>query len=132
MKIDGGCHCGKITYEAVIDPGRVTICHCTDCQQQTGSAFRVTTFVPDGDFRILQGSPSTYLKTTAESGGKSVHAFCGDCGSNLFVTPLRDGAAFHGIQVGTIRQRGQLRPSKQVWHRSVVNWLDLLPNLPEA
>jgi hypothetical protein len=28
MKIDGGCHCGYITYEAGADPERVGICHC--------------------------------------------------------------------------------------------------------
>ena len=32
MKIDGGCHCGYITYEAEADPANAMICHCTDCQ----------------------------------------------------------------------------------------------------
>ena len=36
MKIDGGCHCGFITYEAEADPEQTTICHCTDCQMLTG------------------------------------------------------------------------------------------------
>ena len=44
MKIDGACHCGRISYEAEIDPADVTICHCTDCQTLSGSAFR--TVVP--------------------------------------------------------------------------------------
>jgi hypothetical protein len=39
MKIDGGCHCGYITYEAEADPEKTTICHCTDCQRLSGSAF---------------------------------------------------------------------------------------------
>src|SRR5262245_4627881 len=38
MKVDGRCHCGYITYEAEIDPEKVMICHCTDCQTLTGSA----------------------------------------------------------------------------------------------
>ena len=42
MKVDGACHCGAITVEGEIDPERVTICHCTDCQTSTGSAFRVS------------------------------------------------------------------------------------------
>jgi hypothetical protein len=29
MKIDGGCHCGRVTYEAEIDPDKAAICHCT-------------------------------------------------------------------------------------------------------
>ena len=39
MKIDGGCHCGYITYEAEADPAHTAICHCTDCQTLSGSAF---------------------------------------------------------------------------------------------
>ena len=38
MKIDGGCHCGAIAYEAEVDPEKTSICHCTDCQQLTGTA----------------------------------------------------------------------------------------------
>ena len=49
MHIDGGCHCGALTYEAEIDPARVGVCHCLDCQILSGSAFRtaVTALVPD-------------------------------------------------------------------------------------
>ena len=39
MKIDGGCHCGYITYEAEIDADKTLICHRTDCQTLSGSAF---------------------------------------------------------------------------------------------
>ncbi len=46
MKVDGRCHCGHVTYQAEIAPGRMSICHCTDCQQLAGSAFRVTATVP--------------------------------------------------------------------------------------
>jgi hypothetical protein len=27
MKIDGHCHCGRISFEAEVDPNAVTICH---------------------------------------------------------------------------------------------------------
>jgi hypothetical protein len=42
MKVDGACHCGVIKIEAEADPETTTICHCTDCQTGTGSAFRVS------------------------------------------------------------------------------------------
>jgi hypothetical protein len=41
MKIDGACHCGYIRVEGEADPEKTTVCHCTDCQASTGSAFRV-------------------------------------------------------------------------------------------
>jgi len=34
MKVDGACHCGKIRYEAEINPAMVTMCHCTDCTKR--------------------------------------------------------------------------------------------------
>jgi hypothetical protein len=44
VKVDGRCHCGWISYEAEIDPEKVMICHCTDCQTLSGSAFRMVAF----------------------------------------------------------------------------------------
>ena len=37
----GGCLCGSVTYtiDAEPVPGRQLLCHCFDCQKQTGSAF---------------------------------------------------------------------------------------------
>jgi hypothetical protein len=42
MKAHGSCHCGAIEFEALVDSARVTICHRTDCQNLTGTAYRVT------------------------------------------------------------------------------------------
>src|SRR6266403_277180 len=75
MKIDGACHCGYIRVEGEADPEKTTVCHCTDCQVSTGSAFRVNVPVPGATFRIT-GQPATYLKTTAESGNPRLQAFC--------------------------------------------------------
>ena len=72
MKIDGACHCGLITYEADIDPEQVRVCHCTDCQSLTGSAFRVVVPVPADKFS-MSGEPTAYIKT-AESGARRVQA----------------------------------------------------------
>ena len=67
MKIDGACHCGYIRIEAEADPEKTTICHCTDCQTGTGSAFRVSVPVSGASFK-MSGQPASYRKTTAESG----------------------------------------------------------------
>jgi hypothetical protein len=40
MKVTGRCHCGQISFEAEVDPATVRVCHCTDCQTLTGTAFR--------------------------------------------------------------------------------------------
>ena len=83
MKVDGACHCGAITVEGEIDPERVTICHCTDCQTSTGSAFRVSVPVAGKAFKMA-GQPSIYVKTTAENGNPRINAFCPTCGSPIY------------------------------------------------
>lgn len=126
MKVDGACHCGRITFEAEIDPGRVRICHCTDCQTLSGSAFRITAPTGEENFRLLTGSPKLYIKT-AESGTPRVQAFCGDCGSAIYATsPDGDNRSF-GIRIGTLKQRAQLTPDRQYWVRSKLAWLPDLP-----
>lgn len=80
MKIDGGCHCGHVAYEAEIDPAKVVICHCTDCQTLSGSAFRTVVPTTLGTFRLLSGTLRAYVKT-GESGNKRQQTFCPNCGS---------------------------------------------------
>jgi hypothetical protein len=122
MNIDGGCHCGAITYRATVDPEKTSICHCTDCQQLTGTAFRVTVPVPEDQFEITKGAPKIYVKT-APSGNKRAQAFCADCGSHLYATSVGEGPKIYGLRTGTARQRAELVPTKQVWHRSALPWL---------
>ena len=121
MKIDGGCHCGYITYEAEIDPETVIVCHCTDCQQLSGSAFRAVVPAPKGAFTLLTGRPNIYVKT-AESGSPREQAFCPECGSPIYSAAVRDTPAYF-IRVGTIRQRAGLRPKAQTWCRSALDWV---------
>ena len=123
MKIDGACHCGAIAYEAEVDPETTTACHCTDCQELTGTAFRVVVPASEENYRILRGKPKIYIKTTADSGIHRAQAFCGDCGSPLYATSVGDGPKVYGIRVGTARQRAQLVPRKQIWHRSKLAWV---------
>jgi hypothetical protein len=129
MKVDGHCHCGAIAYEAEVDPETVGICHCTDCQNLTGTAYRVSVPVRDGTFRLLRGTPRIYRKTTAESGTHRLHGFCPDCGSPVYVRGIDDPPRY-SLRVGTIRQRTQLPPKRQIWCRSVLPWATNIGNLP--
>src|SRR5262245_1622613 len=67
MKIDGGCHCGYITYEAEADPEAAIICNCTDCQTLSGSAFRTVLPTRLGSFKLRSGALKTYA-TMHDSG----------------------------------------------------------------
>jgi hypothetical protein len=121
MKIDGACHCGKITYEAEVDPDGVRLCHCTDCQTLSSSAYRAAVSALDGSFRLLSGEPTVYLKI-AESGTKRAQAFCGTCGTPLYTALVASGPTKYGLRLGAIRQRAGLRPARQFWCRSALDW----------
>ncbi len=131
MKIDGKCHCGNITYEAEIDPGKVLICHCTDCQTLSGSAFRTVAFTKSGSFKLLTGELKIYLKT-AESGAERPQASCPDCGTPIYATSSGDGPKVHGLRTGAIRQRGSLAPQSRVWCQSEQPWTDTLASIQKT
>lgn len=128
MLIDGKCHCGRISYSAEIDPATAGLCHCTDCQTMSGSAFRVIVPAPAEGFRLLSGELKTYVKT-AESGRRRAQTFCGECGTPIFSAAEKDSPVFV-LRAGAIRQRAELRPTKQSWCRSAVPWISDLADIP--
>jgi hypothetical protein len=129
MKVNGSCHCGRIAYEAELDPARVGVCHCTDCQTLSGSAFTVYAQVQRETFRLLRGEPKVYVKT-AESGNRRAQAFCTECGSRLWAAAEKD-TPLYNLRVGTLRERAQLRPHIQLWCRSAMPWLTELGAVPK-
>jgi hypothetical protein len=130
LKVDGGCHCGKIRFEAEVDPETTSICHCTDCQTLSGSAYRSNVRTTTGGFRLLSGQPKIYIKT-AESGTKRAHAFCPDCGTPIYATAVTD-PQIYGLRVGTLRQRSELKPRSMGWCRSMQGWVTDLSRLPRS
>jgi hypothetical protein len=122
MNVTGGCHCGHIKYEAEVEPGTVRVCHCTDCQKLTGTAFRTNIASLPGTFRFLGGTPKIYIKT-AESGNKRAHAFCPECGTPIYAAAPEPNPSTCGLRVGGIDQRAQLGPpARQIWCRSALSW----------
>ena len=129
MHITGACHCGAITYEAEVDPATVGLCHCTDCQIFSGSAFRATVPAKRESFR-LSGQPKVYIKTAA-SGNKRAQAFCAECGTHLYATSVDDQKIF-GIRTGTSHQRNALKPTRQIWCQSAQPWAMDIHALPRV
>src|SRR5260221_418595 len=121
MKVAGRCHCGQIAFDAEIDAGRVRVCHCTDFQMLSGSAFRANVPVLPRSFVLKSGTPKIYVKT-AESGTKRGHTFCANCGTPIYSAATAANPSTHGLRVGGIDQRAQLAPARQIWCRSALPW----------
>ena len=129
MQVHGSCHCGAIAYEAEVDPAKVGLCHCTDCQKLTGSAYRLTAPAPAATFRLLRGRPKVYVKT-ADSGTRRRHSFCPDCGTPVAATADVDDPPAYSLRVGCLDERAQLPPRRRIWCRSALAWSVDLSGVP--
>jgi hypothetical protein len=128
MKIDGQCYCGQVRYEAEVDPAHAGMCHCTDCQIISGTAFRTVLRTPEAQFQ-LTGETKTYIKISA-SGNERAMVFCPNCGTQLYGTSVGDGPKIIGIRLGTSNQRAELPPHSQIWCQSAMPWLEGVTDLP--
>ncbi len=127
MHIDGGCHCGAISFTAEIEPSRVMVCHCTDCQVLSGGPFRAVAVAPI-ETLVLRGATKTYVKL-AESGNHRAQVFCPECATPLWATAPENPTSVV-IRLGCVQQRAQLKPSLQIWHGSAMRWLPSLAEVP--
>lgn len=124
MKVDGKCHCGAIAFEAEVNPEAALVCHCTDCQTLSGSAFRTVVPTLPGSFRLLSGAPKVYVRT-GDSGNRREQAFCADCGTPVYSAPVGGPEPrVRGLRIGVLTQRDALTPRLQIWARSARHWLD--------
>lgn len=131
MKIDGGCHCGQIKFRAEVDTDHILICHCTDCQTLSGSAYRTVAPAKEGTLEIISGKLKMYEKT-AEDDSIRIQTFCPDCGTPIYSSPPQGTPGFFWIRVGAINQRDQLVPKNQIWARSSQTWTQDLSHMSKT
>jgi hypothetical protein len=129
MQVHGSCHCGACRYEAEIDPRKVSLCNCTDCQMLTGTAFRVSVAAPASGFRFLGGELRHYVKT-ADSGTRRRHSFCATCGTPVHATADVEQPPAYSLRIGCLRERAQLPPHRRTWCSSALEWAQDVSGIP--
>jgi hypothetical protein len=127
MQIDGACHCGLVSFTAEVNPARVMVCHCIDCQVLSGAPFRAVVTAPIESF-VLRGQTKSYVKV-AQSGNKRAQVFCPECATPLFAT-APENATQVIIRLGCVKQRAELVPAAQIWQHSAQPWLSELHRIP--
>jgi hypothetical protein len=128
MKLDGCCHCGYVTFEAEADPETTIICNCTDCQTMSGAPLRAVIITRPGTFVLLSGKPTEYRKT-ADSGNVRLQGFCPHCGTALYATSVGDEQKPYNVRLGSLRQRNELVPRRQIFVRSQQAWVNDLNSI---
>ena len=121
-KITGGCLCGKVRYSADVEPAFTGVCHCRNCQKESGGAFAIVVAVPQPDLTV-RGQMKTYTDR-GDSGKAMYRRFCPDCGSTL----MDEAEAMPGvamIQAGTLDDVSWVKPTMQVYCDSAQPWVQL-------
>jgi hypothetical protein len=107
--MSGACRCGQVRICVRGEPLRVGICHCTDCRQESGSAFTFYGIWPADQFQRVG--------ETREFAGRH---FCPGCGSRLFCVDDREAE----IKLGILSEAPtSLVPSYELWIKRREPWL---------
>jgi hypothetical protein len=117
-KLTGGCQCGEVRYRLEGEPIELTVCHCRECQRQSGSAFGMSLLIPAEGFELLSGSLK-FFEVVCDSGRKKSCAFCPDCGTRIY---HRTDAGI-SIKAGTLDDTSRLRPTAHYWTKRTQPWV---------
>lgn len=116
----GGCQCGAIRYEIDSEPAGLNVCHCTDCQRQSGSAFSMSLRVTASAVHFTKGQVKTF-QMAGESGKPKNCAFCADCGTRIY--HALPGSPTMMIKPGTLDEPKAFAPVAHIWTRSKQPWV---------
>jgi hypothetical protein len=120
--MEGGCQCGSVRYRIEGEPLTLAVCHCTECQRQSGSAFGMSLAIRRNDFRLSRGETSAFT-VRCDSGRTKRCAFCPGCGTRIYHQVV-DGVL--SIKAGTLDETSWLRPSAHYWTKRKQPWV-LIP-----
>ena len=87
MKVQGGCYCGAIRYEANGDPMMRAECYCRECQYITGGANVLVMAMPIDGFTLVKGAVKGFTRDDIEHA--VTREFCEHCGTHLFTRAPR-------------------------------------------
>ena len=120
---EGGCQCGRVRYEVIGDPITVGVCHCRECQRQSGSAFGMSFIVPKDAFRLARGTIKTFTRA-ADSGRPVTCAFCPECGTRIYHEANWLPGTLN-MKPGTLDDPSLVRPTGEVWTSRKLPWVAL-------
>ena len=122
MSHTGECLCGNISYKLEGEAMFSVVCHCKNCQTQSGSAFSINLICSQDQIKIT-GELSSY-EDRSDEGNQVFRKFCGNCGSPI----LSELTAYPGLialKAGTLHDTASVKPNSQVWCDSGQDWLKI-------
>ena len=118
---DGGCQCGSIRYRINGEPLALAVCHCTECQRQSGSAFGMSLIVRRDIFELVSGELKDFSRSS-DSGRAVRCAFCPSCGTRIYHEPSYVTGVLN-VKAGTLDDTSALQPTLHAWTSSKQGWV---------
>lgn len=125
QSLRGGCQCGYVRYSMDGEFHALNVCHCRDCQVQSGSAFGMSLVIAPDAFRLESGTLKKFV-AAADSGRQKTCAFCPQCGVRIYNATR----ALMSVKAGTLDDTSWLRPDAHYWARRHQSWLALPRDVP--
>jgi len=119
-EMKGSCRCGAVTYAANAEPVFVGVCHCRNCQKETGSAFSVVVGLPAPSLSV---SGTTKQYDSIGDTGKATHrTFCPECGSTMtHWADMMEGVTM--INAGSLDDPSWVKPAMEIYCESAQPWV---------
>ncbi len=119
---DGGCVCGAIRYRVHGTPLIVHACHCTWCQNLSGSAFALNAMIETSRVELLKGSPEA-VETPTQSGAGQTVMRCPVCRTSVWTHYGQSGMNIAFVRVGTLDDTGAMPPDIHIYTDSKRPWV---------
>lgn len=123
---EGRCQCGQARYRISGETVALFVCHCTECQRQSASAFGMALWLRNFSKELLAGELEAWVRTTPR-GRQLVGEFCPRCGTRLF-HQMTDQPDTMSIKPGTLDTPLAFEPVAHIWTSSAQAWAQWPPS----
>ena len=119
-KITGSCLCNSVRFECEDAIEHFHLCHCTQCQKATGSAYASNLFTGVKNITWLAGAE---LINRYDVPGRAIsNAFCSQCGSAVPYASLSGESLV--IPAGCLDDSPDITPKSHIFYAERVNWYE--------
>ena len=114
----GGCHCGAVRFEVVVDASQGTRCNCSICTKVNG----IGAIVKPDDLVLTAGEDA--LSTYAWGGKTATRFFCKHCGVQCFARGFLEevGGHYAAVYLNTLDDVDPAQISLIYWDGRHNNW----------
>lgn len=117
------CRCGQLSLTCRGEPGRISACHCLDCQRRSGSAFAAQARFPEECVQI--SGPSAEWVAIGDSGNAARFHFCPTCGATGWYTNDTMPGLI-AVPIGNFADPDFPAPGFSVWESRKHAWVDII------